>query len=129
MSVSGTFNYTTVDANAANGIMTLAISGTGDPTGGSEVISYDLRWTYDPATNDGGFTNDTWFAGRPGSPMKNYADDNNFNNYLMNQYSGGNEQNVISAVNDLLSQWSGDDRWTFTITLVAQLPTSCIIRG
>ena len=133
MEISGTF-YTTVDASVANsGISTLAISGTGDPTGGGATLAYDVLWSYDPAITDpsqqGGFTGTTWFAGVSGSPIVGYNSNEEFNEHLSELYGeNNNEQVVINEINNLLSVWNANDRWTFTITLVAQLPENCVQR-
>lgn len=63
--------YVEVDASVINGgIAPMAmVSGNPEPVVGQESFGVWLRWQYDDATGEGGFTGQSWFWNDPNNPL------------------------------------------------------------
>lgn len=84
MSCSGEV-YAEVRADALNGgISTMAmISGNPEPVDGQSYVVVWIRWNYDDATGDGGYTGTGWYFDDPDNNLKNhYLNEEEFKNWL-----------------------------------------------
>lgn len=78
--------YVEVDASViGGGIMPMAIiSGNSEPVSGQESFGVWLRWQYDEATGEGGFTKNGWYVGDSNNPIsKEYTTEQAFKDYLV----------------------------------------------
>ena len=100
--------YVEVDASVVNGgIMPMAIiSGSPEPVAGGEAFGVWLRWWYNDATGEGGFTGTGWYIDDEYNPIKDkYPTEKEFKDYLMEEKP--------TNLNDVLGTWDPVDKGLF----------------
>lgn len=100
--------YVEVDASViGGGIMPMAIiSGSPEPVAGEEDFVVWLRWRYDEATGNGGFTGGGWYFNDIYNAInKKYETEEEFKEYLVSNKPGD--------LNDVLGTWDPVDKGRF----------------
>lgn len=100
--------YVEVDASViGGGIMPMAIiSGSPEPVAGEETFGVWLRWRYDEATGEGGFTGGGWYFDDIYNAInKKYETEEEFKAYLV--------EKKPTDLNDVLGTWDPTDKGRF----------------
>lgn len=100
--------YVEVDASViGGGIMPMAIiSGSPEPVAGEETFGVWLRWRYDEATGEGGFTGGGWYFDDIYNEInKEFSTEQDFKNYLVKE----KPTNLI----DVLGEWDPIEKGRF----------------
>lgn len=100
--------YVEVDASViGGGIMPMAtISGNPEPVAGEETFGVWLRWRYDDATGEGGFTGVGWYFDDEYNPInKSYTTEEEFKRYLV--------ENTPEDLDTVLGNWNPTDKGHF----------------
>lgn len=100
--------YVEVDASVVNGgIAPMAIvSGNPEPMVGQEAFGVWIRWRYDTASGEGGFTGTGWHVDDPNNPIKEqYGSEEAFKQYLT-QYQP-------TDLNKVLGNWGAERKAAF----------------
>ena len=102
--------YAQVDASVVNGgIAPMAIvSGNPTPVDGQAVVVVWIRWRYDDATGDGGYTGTGWYFNDSNNGLRDFTSEAEFKNYL----TGNKTQNL----DDILSKWDATEKAAFLNT-------------
>lgn len=121
MSYSGEV-YAEVEASVVNnGISPMAIvSGNPEPIDGQSYVVVWIRWRYDDATGEGGYTGTGWYWDDPNNGLYGYGGSEvGFKEWLVKEKPGN--------LNDILEQWSADAKAAFLNTHLSQLEAAdCI---
>lgn len=100
--------YVEVDASVINGgVMPMAIvSGNPEPIDGQSYVVVWIRWRYDDATGDGGYTGYSWYFDDPNNNIKkHYSNQDDFIKWLITDHP--------TDLNSVLSDWSADSKAAF----------------
>lgn len=100
--------YVEVDASVVNGgIAPMAmVSGNPTPVDGEAVVVVWIRWRYDDATGDGGFTGNGWYFSDPYNNIANhYKTEDEFKEWLVTSKPGDH----VSVLGD----WPADNKADF----------------
>lgn len=108
--------YAQVDASVVNGgIAPMAmVSGNPEPVDGQAYVVVWIRWRYDDATGDGGFTGNGWyFTDQYNNIANHYESEDAFKNWLKT------EKPV--DLNSVLGDWSADNKAAFLNSHLSEL--------
>ena len=100
--------YVEVDANYINGgIMHMAVvSGNPEPIDGQAMVVVWIRWKYNDATGEGGYTGTGWYFGDPNNNInKIYGTEDDFKNWLIDKKP--------MDLNNVLSGWDATSKAAF----------------
>lgn len=100
--------YVEVDASVVNGgIAPMAmISGNPEPVNGEDYVIVWIRWRYDDATGEGGYTGTGWYFDDPDNNIKgHYNTEQEFKDYLTDV-----KPNDLSSV---MSDWNAERKAAF----------------
>lgn len=100
--------YVEVDASVVNGgIAPMAmISGNPEPVNGGDYVIVWIRWRYDDATGEGGYTGTGWYFDDPDNNIKkHYETEQEFKNYLKTV--------IPKDLNDVMSDWNAEKKAAF----------------
>lgn len=100
--------YIEVDASVVNGgIAPMAmISGNPEQVDGAGHVIVCIRWRYDDATGEGGYTGTGWYFDDPDNNIKkHYKTEQEFKNYLTTM--------TPEDLNDVMSDWDAERKTTF----------------
>lgn len=100
--------YIEVDASVVNGgIAPMAmISGNPEPVNGEDYVIVWIRWRYDDATGEGGYTGTGWYFYDPDNNIeKHYGTEEVFKKYLTDVKP--------NDLNDVMSDWNAERKAAF----------------
>lgn len=100
--------YVEVDASVVNGgIMPMAIvSGNPEPVDGQSYVVVWIRWKYDDATGDGGYTGTGWYFDDPNNNLKkHYSTEADFKTWLKTAKP--------TNLNSVLDDWAATNKAAF----------------
>lgn len=100
--------YVEVDASVVNGgIMPMAIvSGNPEPVDGQSYVVVWIRWKYDDATGDGGYTGTGWYFDDPNNNLKkHYSTEADFKTWLKTEKP--------MDLNSVLEDWAATNKAAF----------------
>lgn len=100
--------YIEVDASVVNGgIAPMAmISGNPEQVDGAGYVIVWIRWRYDDATGEGGYTGTGWYFYDPDNNIeKHYETEEKFKNYLTTV--------IPKDLNDVMSDWDAERKAAF----------------
>lgn len=114
MSFSGEV-YAEVEASVVNnGINPMAIvSGNPTPVDGQAYVVVWIRWRYDTATGDGGYTGTGWHFNDPNNGLQSYGPEATFKEWLVD--------NTPSNLDTVLKQWDAAEKAAFLNTHLSEL--------
>lgn len=109
--------YTEVDASVLNpGISTMAmISGNPEPIDGQAYVVVWVRWKYDSATGEGGYTGTGWHFNDPNNGLQQYGSEEEFKEFLTNSNPTDFDQ--------ILSNWNATQKAAFLNNHLSELET------
>ena len=120
MSYSGEV-YAEVDASVLNpGISTMAtVSGNPEPVDGQSYVVVWIRWRYDDATGDGGYTGTSWYFDDPYNNIPKHYSEEEFKKWLVDEKP--------TNLDSVLGDWSAADKAEFLNRHIGTLEDSgCI---
>lgn len=99
--------YAQIDASVVNGgIAPMAIvSGNPTPVDGQAYVVVWIRWRYDDATGDGGYTGTGWYFNDSNNGLQSYSSEAAFKEWLKDEKPGN--------LDDVLDKWPADDKAAF----------------
>lgn len=100
--------YVEVDASVVNGgIMPMAIvSGNPEPVDGQSYVVVWIRWKYDDATGEGGYTGTGWyFDDSDNNLQKHYSTEEGFKAWLTSEKP--------ADLDEVLSDWPASNKANF----------------
>ena len=102
--------YAQVDASVVNGgIAPMAIvSGNPTPVDGQAYVVVWIRWRYDDATGDGGYTGTGWYFNDLNNGLQSYGSEAAFKEWLTTEKPG--------KLDDVLGNWPADNKADFLNT-------------
>ena len=107
--------YAQVDASVVNGgIAPMAmVSGNPTPVDGQAFVVVWIRWRYNDATGEGGYTGTGWHFDDLNNGLQSYGPEAAFKEWLV----ANNPKNL----DDVLSKWPADDKAAFLNTHLSEL--------
>ena len=114
MSYSGEI-YAEVEASVVNnGISPMAIvSGNPEPIDGQAYVVVWIRWRYDSATGEGGYTGTGWYFEDSNNGLQDFGTEDNFKDYLVT--------NQPTNLNTILGDWDADEKAAFLNSHLSEL--------
>lgn len=100
--------YAQVDASVVNpGISTMAmVSGNPEPVDGQSYVVVWIRWRYDNATGDGGYTGTGWYFDDADNNIKrHYSTEEEFKTWLIAQ--------TPTDLKSVLDDWPAENKAAF----------------
>lgn len=108
--------YVEVDASVVNGgIMPMAIvSGNPEPVDGQSYVVVWIRWKYDDATGNGGYTGTGWYFDDPNNNLKkHYSTEEDFKTWLKTKKP--------TDLNSVLDDWAATNKAAFLNDYMTEL--------